>query len=104
VASSTWSMVRHGPRGLINSVLYRPLIVSASALSAADRPDRGLDAGPVLPKGTDLKPFSADYLTAVAVELNGRPRKTLGWATPAEALAELLSQPDANTGVIATTP
>jgi IS30 family transposase len=56
------------------------------------------------PKGTNLKPYSADYLAAVAHELNGRPRKTLGWRTPAEAFAELLSQPDANNGVIATTP
>jgi hypothetical protein len=32
VASSTSSMVRHGFLGLINSVLYSPLIVSASAL------------------------------------------------------------------------
>jgi len=56
------------------------------------------------PKGTNLTPYSADYLAAVAHELNGRPRKTLGWRTPAEAFAELLSQPDANNGVIATTP
>jgi IS30 family transposase len=56
------------------------------------------------PKGTSLKPYSADYLDAVAHELNGRPRKILGWRTPAEAFAELLSEPDANTGVIATTP
>jgi IS30 family transposase len=56
------------------------------------------------PKGTSLKPYSAAYLTAVAQELNGRPRKALGWATPAEAFAKLLSKPDANAGVIATTP
>ena len=56
------------------------------------------------PKSTSLKPYSADYLAAVAHELNGRPRKTLGWRTPAEVFAELLSQPDANTGVNATTP
>ena len=31
------------------------------------------------PQGTNLKPYSADYLNAVASELNGRPRKTLGW-------------------------
>jgi IS30 family transposase len=56
------------------------------------------------PKGTDLSQFSAAYLNAVAEELNGRPRKTLGWRTPTEVLNELLSNPDANTGVIATTP
>jgi IS30 family transposase len=55
------------------------------------------------PKGTSLKPFSAAYLDAVAEELNARPRKTLAWRTPAEALTALLSTPDATTGVIATT-
>jgi IS30 family transposase len=42
------------------------------------------------PKGTDLSAHSAEHLRAVADELNGRPRKTLGWKTPAEALAEFL--------------
>jgi transposase, IS30 family len=44
-------------------------------------------------KGTDLSIFPADYLDYVAVKLNARPRKTLDWKTPAEALDELLSQP-----------
>jgi IS30 family transposase len=43
------------------------------------------------PKGTDLSIYSADEISAVAAALNGRPRKTLGWKTPAEALDELLS-------------
>ncbi|MDQ3657141.1 MAG: IS30 family transposase, partial [Chloroflexota bacterium] len=42
------------------------------------------------PKGTDLSLHSADHLHAVARELNGRPRKTLGWITPAAALDALL--------------
>jgi hypothetical protein len=43
------------------------------------------------PKGTDLARHSAEDLAAVAAALNGRPRKTLGWRTPAEALDEYLA-------------
>ena len=42
------------------------------------------------PKGTDLSQHGADELNAVAHALNTRPRKTLGWQTPAEALDQLL--------------
>ena len=42
------------------------------------------------PKGTDLARHSRGDLDAVALALNTRPRKTLGWKTPAEALDELL--------------
>jgi len=42
------------------------------------------------PKGTPLAGHSPAHLAAVADELNGRPRKTLAWKTPAEALAEIL--------------
>jgi IS30 family transposase len=44
------------------------------------------------PKGTSLAGHTPEHLAAVADELNGRPRKTLGWKTPAEALAEILAQ------------
>jgi transposase, IS30 family len=42
------------------------------------------------PRGTDLSRHSADDLAAVAAALNSRPRKTLGWKTPAEKLNEYL--------------
>jgi IS30 family transposase len=45
------------------------------------------------PKGTDLHRHSRDDLDAVALALNTRPRKTLGWKTPAEALDQLLQSP-----------
>ncbi|MGZ6693914.1 MAG: IS30 family transposase, partial [Solirubrobacteraceae bacterium] len=43
------------------------------------------------PRGTDLARHSAEELAAVAEALNGRPRKTLGWRTPAEALNDHLA-------------
>ena len=42
------------------------------------------------PKGTDLSAHSANELQAVATALNARPRKTLNWKTPAEALDHFL--------------
>jgi IS30 family transposase len=42
------------------------------------------------PKGTDLARWSAEEIEAVAATLNNRPRKTLEWKTPAEALNEQL--------------
>jgi transposase, IS30 family len=53
------------------------------------------------PKGSDLARYPAEHLAAVAAQLNGRPRKTLGFTTPAEALARLLS--DDQTSGVATT-
>ena len=43
------------------------------------------------PKGTNLSVHSKAHLEAVAAELNARPRKTLGWRTPAQALDEVLA-------------
>jgi transposase, IS30 family len=43
------------------------------------------------PKGSDLSAHSPQWLAQVADELNGRPRKVLGWKTPAEAMAQFLA-------------
>ena len=42
------------------------------------------------PKGTDLSRWSAEDLEAVALAINNRPRKILGWKTPAEIFEEQL--------------
>jgi IS30 family transposase len=52
------------------------------------------------PKGTDLSAHGAEDLAAVAAALNSRPRKTLGWRTPAEALDAMLQSVQ---GGVATT-
>ncbi|WP_202915772.1 IS30 family transposase [Mycolicibacterium sp. CBMA 234] len=54
-------------------------------------------------KGTDLSVFPSDYLDYVATKLNNRPRQTLGWKTPVEALHELLCNPP-DSPTVATTP
>ena len=42
------------------------------------------------PKGTDLSGYSQSYLNKIALRLNQRPRKTLGFETPADKLAAVL--------------
>ncbi len=42
------------------------------------------------PKGTDLSGYSQAYLNKIALRLNQRPRKTLGFATPADKLRAVL--------------
>ena len=54
------------------------------------------------PNGTDLSRHSRGDLEAVALALNTRPRKTLGWRTPAEALDEYLQSEQQQR--VATTP
>ena len=54
------------------------------------------------PKGTDLSRWGPGYLDNIAAELNNRPRKTLDWRTPAEALDQLLSNPSEPPGVATT--
>ena len=54
------------------------------------------------PKGVDLAQFGKDHLDAVAAQLNARPRKRHGFRTPAEVLAQLLSDHEQQ-GRVATT-
>jgi transposase, IS30 family len=54
------------------------------------------------PKGADLSLFPADYLAHVERQLNSRPRKTLSWRKPTEALDELLSNPPTPPSVATT--
>lgn len=51
------------------------------------------------PKGVSLRQYSPADLTEAARRLNTRPRETLAWRTPAQAMNELLSQPFDTTGV-----
>ncbi|RBA66822.1 IS30 family transposase, partial [Xanthomonas oryzae pv. oryzae] len=41
-----------------------------------------------LPKGADLSTVSQEYLNHIALLMNTRPRQTLGWKTPSEAMEE----------------
>ena len=43
-----------------------------------------------VPKGMSIEAFSAEYILAAADELNGRPRKKLGYRTPEELFDEFL--------------
>ncbi len=54
------------------------------------------------PKSTDLSGYHRDYLEFVAAQMNNRPRKRLGWRTPAEALDRLLSEGKDPPGVALT--
>lgn len=54
------------------------------------------------PKGSDLSIYEQTDLDAVAAEMNYRPRKTLGWDSPAEALDKLLSETSSAANVATT--
>ena len=51
------------------------------------------------PKGVSLRQYTPADLAEAARRLNSRPRDTLGWRTPAQALNELLSEPFKMPGV-----
>jgi len=54
------------------------------------------------PKATDLSVHTAEHLAFVGGQLNGRPRETLGFRTPTEAMRDLLSQSTQPPGVAST--
>ena len=54
------------------------------------------------PKGGSVNEYTQDDLDVVAAEMNSRPRKTLGWETPAMALEKLLSEVSPTASVATT--
>ncbi|HLB77579.1 MAG TPA: IS30 family transposase, partial [Candidatus Dormibacteraeota bacterium] len=52
--------------------------------------------------GTDLSQHGPEHLEFVAAQMNRRPRKTLGWLRPAEALGRLFSSTSEQPGVALT--
>jgi len=65
----------------------------ALAVAAAKQRERHGLLRQFFPKGTDLSRSSAEDLEAVGLALNNRPRKCLGWKTPAEVFNDRLSSP-----------
>jgi transposase, IS30 family len=54
------------------------------------------------PKGQDLSRYGPDYLAFVSAQMNRRPRKTLGWLRPSQALERLLSDASQSANVAST--
>jgi IS30 family transposase len=52
-----------------------------------------------LPKGTDRAQFTQRDLNRIAELMNDRPRKTLGWKTPAQAFAEEIKSAAQNAAI-----
>ena len=66
------------------------LLRSPQPLAAWQQREHQRAAAPVLPRSTDFRALTQRDLDAVAAELNDRPRQTLGWKSPCQALDEAL--------------
>lgn len=53
-----------------------------------------------LPKGTDQSGYTQEQIDAIADEMNGRPRKTLGWNTPFEVYSQWIAKLEASPDII----
>ena len=68
-----------------------PKLTSSILAQPASMPIKPWRSRWYFPKGTDLNLITYDHLKFVAAEMNGRPRKVLGWKTPAEVYAEAVA-------------
>jgi transposase, IS30 family len=93
--SLTWdqgpTMARH--RQITQETGLPIYFCNPTARGSGNEREHQRSTAPVLPEGTDLSVHSPQHLATVAAQLNGRPRQTLNWKTPAEALNKRLSDP-----------
>ena len=100
VASDRWSR-SESPKPITVSVSSSPSRTLAAALGYFCDPQSPWQRGTAentngllrqyLPKRTDLSGYTQAQLDAIALRLNTRPRKTLGYRTPAATLAETVA-------------